>query len=165
MIWSDNSHVTGVDNWLTGQAPTLPTVLSKGYTFKNKYTDNFCIYIHAVTSPLVLPFNVRPIFVTCQFVICFVPFSYVAFLFYPLLLCFSYGETTPFTIRLVRSAYDVKGRNSYETPTHFVDLRDVRVMLWVIFSLQERWPPHFLSSSVAHRLQYLPCVFRQFYRQ
>ena len=118
----------------------------------------------AVASPVVRRL-LRPIFVINQFVICFVPFSYVAFLFYPLLLCFLYDETTPFTIRLVHSAYDVKGRNSYATPTHFVDLRDVRVMLWVIFSLQERWPPHFLASSVAHRLQYLPCIFRQFYRQ
>ena len=29
--------------------------------------------------------------------------------------------------------------------THFVDLRDVRVMLCVIFSLQERWPPTFFG--------------------
>ena len=145
MIWSDNSHITGVDCRITGQASPLQTVvLSKGYQLK-KIHRQFCIYmyIHAITSPLVLVFNVRPISFTCQFVICFVSFSYVAFLFYPLLLHFSYVETTPFTIRLKYSAYDVKGRNSYATSTHFVDLRDVRVMLWVIFSLQERWPPHF----------------------
>ena len=102
--------------------------------------NSYCIYIHAVTSSFVLLLNVCPISVTCQFVICFVPFSYVAFLFYPLLyvLRFSYGETTSFTMRLVHSAYDVKGRNSYATLTNFVDLRDLRVMLWVIFSLQER---------------------------
>ena len=73
---------------------------------KKIYTDNFCIYMHAVstvTNPLVLPFNVRQISITCQFFICFVPFSYVAFLYYRylLLLRFSYGETMPFTIRLV----------------------------------------------------------------
>ena len=67
------------------------------------------------------PFIVHPIFVTYQFVICFhFAFSYVAFPFYPLLLRFSYGETTSFAIRLVHSAYDVKGRNSYATSTHFV---------------------------------------------
>ena len=131
---------------------------------KKKYTDNFFANTYTLlqVSP---PFIVRPISVSCQFAIRFVRFSYVVFSFYPLLLRFSHGETTPFATRFVHGAYDVKGRNSYATSTHFVDLRDVRVMLWVIFSLQERWPPHFLASSVAHRFQYLPCVFRQLYRQ
>ena len=104
MIWRINSHITGVDSRRTGQTSPLPTVvLSKGYTLKKIYTDNFCIYmyVYAVTNPLVLLFNVRPISVTCQLVICFVPFSH--------------GETTPFTIRLVHSAYDKKTPVKYPT--------------------------------------------------
>ena len=164
MILCDKSQITGVDNRLTGQNPSLPTVLLwKGYTLK---IHRQFLYMHIRCYKSVRPpFIVRPISVTFQFAIPFVRFSYVAFPFYPLLLRFSYGQTTLFAIWLVHSAYDVKGRNSYATPTHYVDLRDARVILRVIFSLHERWPPDCLASSAAHGLQYLPCVFRQIYRQ
>ena len=98
VILSDNSHITGVDNRLTGQASPLPkVVLSKGYT------DNFCIcmYIHAVTSPLVLPFNGRPISVTCN-----VSSSFALFRSHTLRFCFTRYFFVSRTVKQRHLRYD-----------------------------------------------------------
>ena len=106
-----------------------------------KNTDNFCIYIHSrCYKSFFLPFNVRPISVTCQFVIRFVLFSYVGFVLS--FTCYFFISRTVKQRRLQYDSYIVRMTSRDATLTQRQRIlwifRDVHVMLWVISSLQER---------------------------